>query len=100
MATNLGRPYQISQKVENLFTNKQGNTIPKGNFVFYQQAISEGGILKQLSKSPVEVGQGTIFISDQQGNPAKFKSFYELTIPRDLTAGNYSSRITYSISEL
>ena len=100
VATNLGKPYQLSQKVENLLTSKEGKTISQENFVFYEEKITEGGVLKQPSRVPVEVGETTLFVSDEKGSTAKFKIIYELTIPRDLTAGNYSSQITYSISEL
>lgn len=98
--TNLGKPYQVSQKVENLLTNKEGKAIPKDKFVFYEQALTQAGVLKQASRAPVEVGETTLYVSDEKGAPAKFKIIYELTIPRDLTAGSYSSQITYSISEL
>jgi len=98
--TNLGKPYQISQKVERLLTNKDGTTISKERFVFRQEKITDGGILKQPSNTPVEIGETTIYISDGKGSPANFKIIYELTVPEDLRAGNYSSNITYSISEL
>lgn len=100
VATNQGRAYQVSQKVSSLLTNQDGKAIAKEQFVFYEQKISEGGVLKQPARTPVEVGETTLFISDENGSPAQFKIIYELTIPRDLTAGNYSSQITYSISEL
>jgi hypothetical protein len=100
VATNLGKPYQLSQKVESLLTSKEGKTISQENFLFYAEKITEGGVLKQPSRVPVEIGETALFVSDEKGSTAKFKIIYELTIPRDLTAGNYSSQITYSISEL
>lgn len=100
VATNQGKAYQVSQKVNSLLINQEGKVIAKEQFVFYEQKISEGGVLKQPSRVPVEVGETTLFISDENGSPAQFKIIYELSIPRDLTAGNYSSQITYSISEL
>ena len=100
VATNLGRPYQISQKVNSLLMNEQGETIDEGEFTFYEQEVTKGGILKHPSRTEVEVGETTLFISDQQGSPAQFKIIYELTVPRDVGAGKYSSQITYTISEL
>jgi len=42
----------------------------------------------------------SLFISDEKGSPDKFKVIYELSIPPDLKAGDYSTRITYSITAI
>jgi hypothetical protein len=98
--TNIGRSYQVSQRVESLLTNEEGKTIPKEYFVFHTEKSTKGGILKQPSSTPVDIGETTMFVSDEKGSPTKLKVIYELTTPRDLSAGNYSSQITYSMSEL
>ena len=58
------------------------------------------GNLRIASKIPVEKGNLLLFVSDPDGSSDKFKVAYELVCPADLKAGNYSSRITYTLTEI
>ncbi len=99
--SNLGRPYQVTQNVSSEMVSSKGEKIPAGNFSL--QALPAGntrGNLRVAAKTPVEKGSQILFVSDAAGSPDKFKVVYELICPADLTAGNYSSRITYTLTEV
>ncbi len=98
--SNLGRPYQVTQNVVSELANASGDKIPAQYFSL--QTLAENntkGNLKVASKIPVEKNN-LLFVSDLFGAPDKFKVIYELTCPVDLKAGNYSSRITYTLTEI
>ncbi len=99
--SNLGRPYQVTQNVLSELENGNGDKIPAENFSV--QTLTENntkGSLKVNSKIPVEKGNLLLFVSDPDGSADKFKIIYELICPKDLKAGNYSSRITYTLTEI
>jgi len=99
--SNLGRPYQVTQNVLSELVNSTGDKIPVKNFSL--QTLTAGdtkGILKAAVKTPVEKGSLLLFVSDPNGSADKFKVVYELVCPPDLKAGNYSSRITYTLTEI
>ena len=98
--SNIVKPYQITQKVLSPFTNKEGNVIPANYFTLRQESIDTKGILKFPIKTEAVVGDTVLFISDKQGSADTFKLIYELGIPPDLKAGDYSTTITYSLSEI
>ena len=100
--SNLGRPYQVTQNVLSELVNSNGDKIPAKYFSL--QALPVGntnkGSLRVPNKVPVEKGSQLLFISDANGSADKFKVIYELICPADLRAGNYSSRITYTLTEI
>ena len=99
--SNLGRPYQVTQNVLSELVNSTGNKIPTENFLLQTLAVNATkGNLKIEKKIPVGKGNLLLFISDANGSADKFKVVYELTCPVDLRAGNYSSSITYSLTEI
>ena len=98
--SNIATPYQITQKVLSPFTNKEGNVIPANYFTLRQESLDTKGILKFPIKTEAVVGDTVLFISDKQGSADTFKLIYELGIPPDLRAGDYSTTITYSLSEI
>jgi len=100
VASNIGRSYQISQILTTGLANKEGNTIPAKNFTLKEEGLGTKGKLQFLSPAEVKTGETILFISDQGGSPDKFKVIYELKPSFDIMAGDYSTRITYSISEI
>jgi hypothetical protein len=99
--SNLGRPYQVTQNVLSELANSNGDKIPAKYFSL--QTVSENntkGDLKVATKIPVEKGNLLLFVSDPDGSADQFKVIYELICPADLRAGNYSSRITYTLTEI
>jgi len=98
--TNIGKRYQVSQNVSSLFTDKAGNSIPSNFFTVRTESVDTKGILKYPEKTEVKPGGMSLFISDNSGSPDAFKIIYELSIPSDLHAGDYSTTIVYTISEI
>jgi hypothetical protein len=99
--SNLGRPYQVAQNVISDLTSSQGKSILSKYFLMRTLPVNNTkGNLKAPDKTPVEKGSALLFVSDAQGSSDKFKVIYELNCPEDLTAGNYASRITYTLTEI
>ena len=98
--TNTAKPYQVSQGISSLFTNKKGETIPSNYFALRTESLDTKGILKYPIKAEAKIGESALFISDKLGSPDTFKVIYELAIPPDLHAGDYGTNIVYSLSEI
>jgi len=99
--SNIGRPYQISQKMVSGFTNPQGNVIPQEYFKLQTVPLGNTkGTLKFPVKASPNFGEAVLFISNSQGTSDKFKAIYELGIPEDMQSGNYSTQFVFTISEL
>lgn len=100
ISTNIGKKYQVTQNMASLLTNQEGITIPKEYFTLRQESLETKGTLKYPEKTNLREGQIVLFISDQQGSADKFKVIYELSLPRDVHSGDYSTIFTYSVSEI
>ncbi len=104
--SNLGRSYQVSQNVLSALINEDGKAIPEGFFKLItkeadgKKEIGAKGVLKYPSKSNVELGETVLFISNNRGDPAGFRVIYELNVPFAQRAGNYTTRINYSLFEI
>jgi len=99
--SNLGRPYQVAQNVLSELINSNGDKIPAKYFSLQTLSVDNTkGSLRITNKIPVEKGSQLLFVSDLNGSTDKFRVIYELTCPVDLRAGNYSSRITYTLTEI
>lgn len=99
--TNIGRQYQVGQNVLSDLTDKTGKTIAPENFSLRTEAFKDTkGTVKIAQKNEVKKGETALFISDNQGSSDKFKVVYELKTPPDTIAGDYSTRITYSLLEI
>ncbi|MFH0855981.1 MAG: hypothetical protein V1869_05715 [Candidatus Omnitrophota bacterium] len=99
--SNLGRPYQVTQNVFSELSNSSGGKIPAEYFSLQTLAQNNTrGSLKVTGKTPIEKGNLLLFVSDPSGSADKFKVIYELVCPADLRAGNYSSQITYTLTEI
>jgi hypothetical protein len=98
--TNTARRYQVTQDVLSELTSIEGGTIPSKYFSMRTLPVNTKGNLKVMDRSPAEKGSSLLFVSDSDGSPDSFRIIYELTSPVDLKAGNYSSRITYTLTEI
>jgi hypothetical protein len=98
--SNIGRQYQVSQQLSAGLMNKDGTRIPPKYFTLKEESQQTKGKLPFSSPAEVREGQMVLFVSDPDGSSDKFKIIYELTPSFEITAGDYSARITYSISEI
>ena len=99
--SNIGRPYQVTQNVLSELVNSRGDKISAKYFSLQTLSVNNTkGSLKVPGKVPVEKGSQILFISNSDGSADKFKIIYELICPPDLSAGSYSSRITYTLTEI
>ncbi len=99
--SNLGRPYQVTQNILSELVNSQGEKIDPKYFSLRTLSVNgTKGTPKFLVKTPIEKGNLLLFVSDSNGSADQFKVIYELICPADLKAGNYSSRVTYTLTEI
>jgi hypothetical protein len=98
--TNIGKQYQVTQGVLSGLINKEGATIPAQYFTLKEESRGTKGALKFTIPAEVKTGDTVLFVSDADGSPDTFKMIYELSVPFEVNAGEYSTRITYSISEI
>ena len=99
--SNTGRQYQVIQNVLSELLDKEGRIIPAQSFSMHMEGGDDvKGTLRAKDNQQVKKGDTILFISDPRGASDKFKIIYELAIPKDLIAGDYSTRITYSLVEL
>ncbi len=97
--SNVGRPYRIVQRVSGSMINESGDKIPPEDFtVVVKDVDSTESPKSYLSESiPVKEGESVIFASGPSGKSARFKVAYRLAMRQDAKAGNYSTRIGYSL---
>jgi hypothetical protein len=99
--SNIGKNYMVTQKVLSDLTNKEGKSIPSKYFTVITQNLQETkGNLKLVEKTEVKTGDTVLFISDSKGSADSFRLIYELSVPADIKAGDYSASLVYSLSEL
>lgn len=98
--SNTGKRYQVTQNVYSDLIDKQGNVIPSGYFTVRTESLDTKGKLRFVAGEGVKKGDTILFISDDKGSSDKFKIIYELTIPADVPAGDYSTRIIYALLEI
>jgi hypothetical protein len=98
--TNLGKPYQVSQNLVSELTNREGKTIPLKFFTLKTEDIKSKGKLQFPNTSEVKLGEMVLYISDKEGLPCHFKVIYELSSSWEISPGDYSAPIVYSITEI
>ena len=101
--TNVDKKYQVSQNILSELTSPEGNIISEEYFTLRTERTegsTSAGILKLPEKTVAEKGETVLFISNRYGDSDSFKVIYELSIPLNIRSGNYSTRITYSLSEI
>jgi len=98
--SNTGRQYQLNQEVLSELTNKEGDTVPTRYFTMRTESLNTKGKLRMSSFEEVQKGSTVLLISDDRGSADQFKIVYQLESPKDIKAGDYSTKITYSLTEL
>lgn len=98
--SNVGKPYQVTQNLYSELMNKEGEIIRVKYFTLRTESLDSKGTLKFSSPEEVRKGNTILFVSDDNGSADKFKVVYELAPSRDIKSGDYSSKITYSLSEI
>lgn len=97
---NSGKRYQLNQNILSELVDKQGNKISPKYFTLRNESMQTKGTLKAMQKQEAGKGDAILYISDSQGSSDKFKIIYELEGSPDIKAGDYASRISYSLLEL
>lgn len=97
---NTGRRYQLNQNVLSELVDNQGNKIEAKYFTFRSESMDTKGILKAAEKQEAKKGDTILYISDNSGSGDKFKIIYELEGSLDIKAGDYATRISYSLLEI
>jgi len=98
--TNIGKQYQVTQNTISDLVSKEGQIIPSKNFTLKTESIDTKGVLKFPKKTEAKKGDLVLFVSDKDGSPDSFRVIYELTCPDDAKAGDYSTSVAYSLSEI
>ena len=101
--SNIGKRYQVTQKVPTEFMLADGYKIPKKYFTLRMESSETKGTINCPDKTEVGIGDGeamVLFVSDDGGSSDSFKIIYELATPPDLHAGDYSAQILFSLSEI
>lgn len=98
--SNTGKQYQVTQNMASELSNKEGVVIRSKYFTLRTEGLETKGVLKVIAAEEMKKGETVLFVSDPNGSPDKFKLVYQLAVSRDIKAGDYSTQITYSISEL
>ncbi len=99
--TNLGRPYAITQTVNDRLTNEKGVVLPAEYFTIKEALLgNSSGKLIFSDFSPVSIGDSPIFYSDAKGSSVELKVFYRLSPYPSIEAGNYTAGIVFSLQEM
>jgi len=97
--SNLRRPYQVSQRITGPLTDEKGNTIPFKYLLMRGELLEGKGEILYPSFEATGGKEDVIFLSDANGEPASFRIIYKLVPSLEILAGNYSTTVTYSLSE-
>jgi len=98
--SNMGKPYQVMQKVAGPMVNSSGDKVPAENFTVQIKDIVSNEDPRFYITEPISVkeGESVIFSSGLNGENAHFKTSYQLAMQPDSKGGNYSTEISYSLS--
>lgn len=97
--SNLGKPYSVIQNVQATLTNQKGEEMPKEHFVQKVELVGSTDAKTAITDfTPVNLGEKTLYTSSQ-GDSAEFKVIYRLQPFAEMTAGEYSASIVYSLGE-
>jgi len=96
--SNLNQPYEVIQTVTGPLTDEKGNSIPAKYFTMKgQMPGDESGEIRFTQYSPVKPGDEIVYTSDTKGNPASFQITYRLSPSLDITVGDYTTQIMYTL---
>jgi hypothetical protein len=100
--SNLNKPYLVTQKVLTPLQNEQGDKLPNEFFTFVLEKTDDiAGELKFDGETVITPDKDmALFVSDTDGNGDEFEIIYKLSVTADTQGGDYSTGISYSLSEL
>jgi hypothetical protein len=100
--SNLGKPYLVTQRLSGPLQNEEGYKLSDDQFTFMlKQSKDTGAKLKFDKEATVGTGKDEpLFISNSNGDNDEFEITYKLRVTSDTRGGNYSTGISYSLSEL
>jgi len=98
--SNLHKPYQVIQELKSNMVNQQGKEINSKYFTV-QVEIPPGqkGQTNLTEFSPVQIGEYPVFSSDAQGTGANFTVVYRLQGYAQMSAGDFSAPIMFSLNQ-
>lgn len=97
--SNLGKPYQIIQRVASPMINENREKVPDEDFTVRVKDldIAEEPKFSLNDPAPVKEGETVLFDSGFSGEGIHFKVEYQLTMRPDSKPGSYSTKIGYSL---
>ena len=98
--SNLHKPYQVLQNLQTNMTNTQGKEFDSQ--YFNMQVVipaDQRGRTDYLEYAPVKLGENPIFSSDANGHGATFKVVYRLQGYPQMSPGNFSAPIRFSLNQ-
>ncbi|MBL7130627.1 MAG: hypothetical protein ISS45_04420 [Candidatus Omnitrophica bacterium] len=100
--SNLEKPYLVTQKIMGPLQNEEGNRIPKEFFTFKLEKEEDTDATLKFDSETVIVPDKdmTLFVSNHNGDSDEFEITYRLRVTADTRGGDYSTGISYSLSEL
>jgi hypothetical protein len=98
--SNLHKPYQVLQDVQSNMTNQQGKEFNSKYFTL-QVEIPPGvkGQTNFTDFSSVETGEYPVYSSDSSGSGATFKVVYRLQGYPQMSPGDFSAPIRFSLNQ-
>jgi len=93
--SNLGEPYHVTQELTSLLSDQSGNTMQDQSLKSFAKSDSnpEGAI----QGGAVNTKPALLYRSNPTGGSETIRARYELTVLPDQPAGNYESKLVYSI---
>lgn len=100
VVSNLHKPYQVLQDIQTGMTNEKGKEFDNKYFTI-QVDIPSGqkGQTNFAEFSPVQTGEYPVFTSDSMGSGAIFTVVYRLQGYNQMSPGNFSAPIRFSLNQ-
>jgi hypothetical protein len=90
----------VVQELQSPMTNEKGDQIKKEYFTLkVELPAGDKGHTKFSDYLSLETGSYPVFSSDSKGSPATFKVFYRLQGYPQISAGNFSAPIRFSLNQ-
>lgn len=98
--SNLHKPYQVLQEIQTAMTNQQGKEFESKYFTIQVQIPSDqSGRTDYVEFSPVQTGEYPVFSSDGKGSGASFEVVYRLQGYNQMSPGDFSAPIRFSLNQ-
>ncbi len=93
VSSNLGKPYEVTQRLSKRMVNQDGIGLPTGGLLVRPNG-ARPGLHSELPADDLQ----TVFVSDPAGQPDTGKVFYQLLVPPKQAAGLYRGTITMTVT--